>query len=123
MAGASKVENNTAEMSLQGNSTSSNITSLILSFLKKFATLGLVWGCGYMNWSIAWFIGPVILSVLRKEWKRESDQRRLTAQATVLAGEQQMILNKMYELPSWVYFPDFDRAEWLNKVKINNILY
>ncbi|XP_046754008.1 extended synaptotagmin-2 isoform X3 [Diprion similis] len=113
MAGASK-EVNPAEMNNIGGDN--NIVGLIFSFVKKFVTVGLVWGCGYMNWSIAWFIGPIILSVLRTEWRKESDQRRLTAQATVLAGEQQMIVNKMYELPSWVYFPDVDRAEWLNKI-------
>ncbi|XP_046414183.1 extended synaptotagmin-2 isoform X1 [Neodiprion fabricii] len=113
MAGASK-EVNPADMNDAGGGN--NIVGLIFSFVKKFVTVGLVWGCGYMNWSIAWFIGPIILSVLRTEWRRESDQRRLTAQATVLAGEQQMIVNKMYELPSWVYFPDVDRAEWLNKI-------
>ncbi|XP_012262341.2 extended synaptotagmin-3 isoform X2 [Athalia rosae] len=113
MAGASKEENTVAQMNSEG---SGNIVGLIISFVKKFATVGIVWGCGYMNWSIAWFIGPVVLAVLRKEWKKESDQRRLTAQAAVLAGEQHMIINRMSELPSWVYFPDYDRAEWLNKI-------
>lgn len=116
MAGASKEEDKSA-MIPQGGGDSS-VTGLIVSFLKKFATVGLVWGVGYMNWSVAWFIGPIILTVLRKEWKKDSEQRRMAAQACALAGEQKTIMGKMSELPSWVYFPDYDRAEWLNRVRI-----
>lgn len=92
------------------------ITSFSTSLLMKIAIVGSIWGWGYMRWSLAWLLPPVFLSV----WKYESSQRdqlkRLITQATVMAHEKDIITNRMNDLPSWVYFPDFDRAEWLNQV-------
>ncbi|XP_015602160.1 extended synaptotagmin-2 isoform X2 [Cephus cinctus] len=94
----------------------SGVLSLAKSFATKLATVGIIWGWGYMNWSIAWLIGPVILSVWKMEKKRDNELRRITAQAMAMSQEKQIIMNRLDELPSWVYFPDFDRAEWLNRI-------
>ena len=45
--------------------------SVFTSFAKKIATVGIVYMLGYFELSIAWLIGPVILSVIRDEWKKE----------------------------------------------------
>lgn len=98
------------------------ILSLSTSFIGKFAAVGVIWGLGYMNWSLAWLIAPVLLSVWRSETKKDNQLRLSAAQAISLMNEKQMIETRMNELPSWVYFPDFDRAEWLNKVPYEFIL-
>ncbi|XP_011689858.1 PREDICTED: extended synaptotagmin-2 isoform X3 [Wasmannia auropunctata] len=93
-----------------------NVNSLTISFLTKLAAVGIIWGWGYFNYSIAWLIAPIALSVWKAERKRDNELRTITAQASVLAKEKELIVSRMNELPSWVYFPDFDRAEWLNRI-------
>ncbi|XP_011304471.1 extended synaptotagmin-2 isoform X2 [Fopius arisanus] len=92
------------------------IGSFSTSALIRIAAVGVIWSFGYMHWSIAWLLPPVFLSVWKYESKKYDELKRLTAQATVMANEKDIITNRMNDLPSWVYFPDFDRAEWLNKV-------
>lgn len=92
------------------------IKSFSTSLILKVAAVGAIWGWGYMNWSIGWLLPPVILSVWKVENSRSSELKRLTAQAAVMAKEKDIITSRLDELPSWVYFPDFDRVEWLNKV-------
>lgn len=90
--------------------------SLIKSFFFKAATVGIIWGIGYMNWNFAWLIPPIAFVVMKGEKKKDGDLKRLTAQATALSKEKIIIENRIDELPTWVYFPDYDRAEWLNGV-------
>ncbi|CAK9807756.1 Extended synaptotagmin-2 [Anthophora plagiata] len=93
-----------------------NISSLTMSFLTKLATAGIIWGWGYLNFNIAWLIAPVALVAWKTERRKDNELRTITAQASVMAREKELIMSRIDELPSWVYFPDFDRAEWLNKV-------
>ncbi|XP_015113681.1 extended synaptotagmin-1 isoform X2 [Diachasma alloeum] len=116
-----KVENEVPKMDEeeQKSKTTSpymTIGSFSMSLLMKIAAVGVIWGFGYMRWSVAWLLPPVFLSVWKYETNKNDELKRLTAQATVLANEKDVITNRMNDLPSWVYFPDFDRAEWLNKV-------
>lgn len=99
-----------------------NVSSLTVSFLTKLVAAGIIWGWGYFNYSIAWLIAPIAFSVWKAERKKDNKLRTITAQASVLAKEKELIVSRMNELPSWVYFPDFDRAEWLNRVGITVFL-
>ncbi|XP_058803408.1 extended synaptotagmin-2 isoform X2 [Phymastichus coffea] len=90
--------------------------TLIKSLFTKAITVGIIWGVGYMNWNFAWLIPPIAFIVLRGERKKDAQMKRLTAQATALAKDKIIIENRIDELPVWVYFPDYDRAEWLNGV-------
>jgi hypothetical protein len=65
---------------------------------------------------VAWFICPVIVSAIRDQWKIESDIKRNIAKSSALHNEKDMILARIDELPAWVFFPDVERCEWLNKV-------
>jgi hypothetical protein len=60
----------------------------------------------------------VIVSAIRDQWKIESDIKRNVAKSSALHNEKDMILARIDELPAWVFFPDVERCEWLNKVKI-----
>lgn len=93
--------------------------TLIKSLLTKAISFGLIWGVGYMNWNFAWLIPPIAFVVLRGERKKDAQMKRLTAQATALSKDKIIIENRIDELPIWVYFPDYDRAEWLNGVRIS----
>lgn len=103
-----------------------NLGSLTVSFVTKLVTAGIIWGWGYLNLSIAWLIAPVALAAWKSERRKDNKLKAIIAQATVMAKEKELIMSRLDELPSWVYFPDFDRAEWLNKVwksSFKNILY
>lgn len=68
----------------------------------KLIKLGIVYLVGYMGWSVAWLIGPVILSVIRDQWRRQSDLRRNDAKTIAQADERRVILARLNDLPSWV---------------------
>ena len=93
-----------------------SISSLARSFLSKLATVGIIWGWGYLNLNIAWLIAPIVLVTWKAERRKDNELRVIMAQSTVMAKEKGLIMDRLDELPSWVYFPDFDRVEWLNKV-------
>ncbi|XP_014605339.1 PREDICTED: extended synaptotagmin-2 isoform X1 [Polistes canadensis] len=92
------------------------MSSLIKSFFINLTTTGIIWSWGYMNFSLAWLFAPIILLAWKSERQKDQQLRAITAQASVIANEKELIGNRMDELPSWVYFPDFDRAEWLNRI-------
>lgn len=93
-----------------------NVFSMIYRFFKKVSIVGVVYLVGYMQWSVAWLIGPIILSVLRDQWRKESEYRRNVAKAAALSSEKDVVLAKLDDLPAWVFFPDVERAEWLNRI-------
>lgn len=95
---------------------SATIFSMIYRFFKKVSIVGAVYLVGYMQWSVAWLIGPVILSVVRDQWRRESEYRRNLAKAAALSSEKDVVLARLDDLPAWVFFPDIERAEWLNRI-------
>ncbi|KAL0850086.1 hypothetical protein ABMA28_011976 [Loxostege sticticalis] len=92
------------------------VLSMIYKFFKKVSVVGAVYLVGYMQWSVAWLIGPIILSVLRDQWRKESEYRRNIAKAAALSSEKDVVLARLDDLPSWVFFPDVERAEWLNRI-------
>lgn len=165
----SKPENNNASNPIARRSTGPGVLSILYSVTKKVGTVAIVYLLGYYNISVAWLIGPVILSVVREEWKRSSDARRTLAKAAAMSNEKEVIMARIDELPAWVcgvclvlldtllgtksihfcctfslslshacslvlcsfsafvwgkilllklqvYFPDVERAEWLNRV-------
>lgn len=93
-----------------------SIFNVLYSVGKKVAIVGSIYLVGYMGWSVAWLIAPVILSVARDQMAKTSEKKRDVAKASALANEKDVILARIDELPAWVYFPDVERAEWLNKV-------
>ncbi|EEB18657.1 conserved hypothetical protein [Pediculus humanus corporis] len=86
------------------------------SFAKKVGTVAIVYLLGYFQFSVAWLIGPVIFSVIRDEWKKEKELKRTIAKAAAMCNEKEVILARVDDLPSWVFFPDVERAEWINKI-------
>eukprot|EP00092_Neocalanus_flemingeri_P000407 GFUD01000433.1.p1 GENE.GFUD01000433.1~~GFUD01000433.1.p1 ORF type:complete len:792 (+),score=178.56 GFUD01000433.1:116-2491(+) len=92
------------------------IGNLAIRFVKKAATWGIIYLWGYFSISPGWLLGPLVLNVLRYQWKKEKEFRILSAQAQAKASEKEVILARVQDLPAWVFFPDFERVEWLNRV-------
>ncbi|CAF4918301.1 unnamed protein product [Pieris macdunnoughi] len=55
--------------------------------------VGAVYLVGYMQWSVAWLIGPVVLSVLRDQWRRENEYRRNLAKVVAVSSEKDVDCN------------------------------
>ncbi|XP_021935100.1 extended synaptotagmin-2 isoform X3 [Zootermopsis nevadensis] len=113
MAGASKEK---TESIIRKRIGGTSILSVLYSFAKKIGTVAMVYLIGYFEWSAAWLIGPVILSVIRDEWKKDKELRRNIAKAAAMCNEKEVILARVDDLPSWVFFPDVERVEWLNRI-------
>lgn len=86
----------------------------------SLATTAVVYALGY--WRIAsvstWVLLPVMacLSIARDRWREAGRVKRRRAQLMATADEKALITANVAELPSWVFFPDIHRAEWLNQV-------
>ncbi|XP_043243201.1 extended synaptotagmin-2-like isoform X2 [Amphibalanus amphitrite] len=89
--------------------------SLGMLFLRRTAAILGIYAVGYLELSPAWLVGGIILSVMREKWSRQKKTKRELARAIALNSEQ-VTLAKLQDLPSWVHFPDVERAEWLNKM-------
>lgn len=75
-------------------------------------------------WRVAstsvWVLVPFIfcLSVVRNLLRDSGRTKRRRAQLAAAADEKDLITANVSELPSWVFFPDVHRAEWLNQVRL-----
>ncbi|XP_052848049.1 extended synaptotagmin-2-B isoform X2 [Drosophila gunungcola] len=125
VAPATPTGNGTPTQAANGNSTvvatkpagdDNSIFSVFYTLGKKVAIVGSIYLVGYMGWSVAWLIAPVILSVARDQLAKTSEKKRDIAKASAIASEKDVILARIDELPAWVYFPDVERCEWLNKI-------
>ncbi|XP_025204674.1 extended synaptotagmin-2 [Melanaphis sacchari] len=66
----------------------------------------------------AWVLVPFFfcLSVVRDLLRNSGQIKRRRAQLAAAANEKDLITANFTELPSWVFFPDIHRAEWLNQI-------
>ncbi|KAB0792691.1 hypothetical protein PPYR_14650 [Photinus pyralis] len=92
------------------------IKSVLYSVVKRVASVLFVYAVGYMQWSFGWFFGPIVLLVIRDQYRKSKDQKSKITKSIALAQEDDVILARIEDLPAWVYFPDVERAEWLNKI-------
>ena len=80
--------------------------------LARVALKSVVWiaiyTLGYFDFSVAWLAMPLLLSVMRSQWKRERDAKLSAARHAALTNEKVMIESRIRveDLPTWVFFPD-----------------
>jgi len=99
MTGASKEK---TESIVQKRIGGTSILSVLYGCAKKIGVVAIVYLIGYFELSVAWLIGPVILSVIREEWKKDKELRRNIAKAAAMCNEKEVILARVDDLPSWV---------------------
>ena len=95
-------------VTLQPRQASNPIVSMAKKLgLKTLAWIG-VYMLGYFDFSVAWMITPLLLSVMRDQWKKDKRNKLTAAREAALSNEQAMIEARMNvdDLPSWVFFPD-----------------
>lgn len=81
-----------------GKSTS----AFILTVVKKLSIVGFIYLTGYMNWSIAWIVTPILLNETRDFLSDTNNVRRKIAKESAKGNERGAILARIRDLPSWV---------------------
>lgn len=104
---APKDEPAPAVKSKQVTRSDDSIFTLLYSIAKKVTIVGAIYFVGYMNWSVAWLITPVILAVTREYWNKTNETRRAIAKAAATTNEKDVILARINDLPAWVIFACF----------------
>jgi len=63
--------------------------------------------------------------IFSMQWKQHHEAQRALAAASAKGDEREIVLSRLGDnLPSWVVFPDVERAEWLNRmIKYDRITY
>lgn len=77
-------------------------STFVYSLLKKFTVISAIYCAGYMNWSIAWLITPILLADTRTYLTDTNIVRRKIAKASANGKERDTILACIKDLPSWV---------------------
>ncbi|XP_067127091.1 extended synaptotagmin-2 [Centruroides vittatus] len=95
------------------------LRTTLIGFLNQFAygagVLGSAYLLGYIGWSPAWLVFGIAGWVARQNYLREKEIKVAINRASI-ADEKGVILARLEDLPSWVFFPDIERAEWVNKI-------
>ncbi|CAB3376533.1 Hypothetical predicted protein [Cloeon dipterum] len=71
---------------------------------------------GYFQLSAAWLICPIVVLIIREESKKETKAKQEIFKKIAMTDERDVVMARVKDLPSWVYFPDVERAEWINKI-------
>lgn len=74
----------------------------------------------YLDYSIVWIALFVVVLAARETKRVENAKKHVLKKAAAMIDEKDAIKYRIDDLPSWVLFPDVDRAEWLNKVGFFN---
>ncbi|XP_013391900.1 extended synaptotagmin-2-like isoform X2 [Lingula anatina] len=91
------------------------ILQLVVRYLKLVALLLLVWIMGYFDFSVSWILLGLFIFMWNETYQRRKKLQTEIAQFSA-KNEKDEILARVEDLPSWVFFPDVERAEWLNKM-------
>lgn len=93
------------------------ILNFVIKYLKLVGGALLIWFMGWFGLSYVWIICGFFVYVL---WRMNQDERKTRRQAfrEAVEKEQEVVEARIEDLPSWVFFPDVERAEWLNKMLV-----
>lgn len=87
--------------------------SLVYKFAKGMLIAGSLYIMGWLNLSPAWLLMGVASYVAQKNY---IEQKRIRTGITSTEHEKASVLATLEDLPAWVFFPDTERAEWVNKI-------
>lgn len=82
--------------------TGRSTSAFLLTVVKKLSFVGFIYWTGYMNWSIAWIVTPILLSETREYLTESNNVRRKIAKESAKGNERGAILARIRDLPSWV---------------------
>lgn len=115
MATTAKNKTTTTTPPPQDQTKSSTLENGILSFLftvfRQVSIFGSIYMIGYMGWSIAWVIAPVVFSVAREQHRKSCNAMRKIA----TDSDRDVLLTHCDELPTWV--------SWFARFKTNKEVF
>ncbi|CAF0788896.1 unnamed protein product [Rotaria sp. Silwood1] len=96
-------------------STEGDLIVMVKRYLEIVGLVFFVWLLGYFHFSISWILLAVFIYLFRKRQRTQSLLRHKMLNE-INKNEEQYIKARLDELPSWVFFPDIERAEWMNRI-------
>ncbi|EDO32931.1 predicted protein [Nematostella vectensis] len=90
------------------------IVTFVLKYLKFVGVALGIWFMGWMGLSYVWVLCGLLVFTMWKLNQEDKSKRRAKLQEVMKTDSE--IVAKMDDLPAWVFFPDVERAEWLNKM-------
>lgn len=87
---------------MPSSDTGKSTSAFILTVVKKLSVVGLIYWTGYMNWSIAWIVTPLLIGETREYLSESNNVRRKIAKESSKGNERDAILARVKDLPSWV---------------------
>ncbi|KAL3282639.1 hypothetical protein HHI36_005814 [Cryptolaemus montrouzieri] len=88
---------------------------LICGVLKKMCLIFLGFLIASLNGSSI-LLPITVISLIWYENKTKKSKNKIKAKAKACASTKEQLLEKLEELPSWVLFPDREKAEWINDI-------
>lgn len=82
--------------------TGKSTSAFLFTVVKKLSVVCFIYWTGYMNWSIAWIVTPILISETREYLSESNNVRRKIAKESSKGKERDAILARVKDLPSWV---------------------
>ncbi|CAF4212678.1 unnamed protein product [Rotaria sp. Silwood2] len=96
-------------------STEGDLIVMMKQYLEIVGLVFFVWLLGYFHFSVSWILLAVFIYLFRKRQRSQSKLRHKMLNQ-INNNEEKYIKASLDELPSWVFFPDVERAEWMNRI-------
>ncbi|CAF1046797.1 unnamed protein product [Adineta ricciae] len=96
-------------------STEADLVQMAKKYLEIVGLVLFVWIFGYFHFSVSWILLAVFIYLFRQRQRSQFKERHRMLNE-INKNEEQYIKARLDELPSWVFFPDVERAEWVNKI-------
>lgn len=84
-------------------------------FLQITTVTFLAYIFGSLGFSFLWIIIPMMGWIIRDRYLQHQNEL-YDIRSAIASDEKSVITSAIKELPSWVHFPDSERAEWINKI-------
>ncbi|XP_041372347.1 extended synaptotagmin-2-like [Gigantopelta aegis] len=91
------------------------LVKVVTEYFKLAGATLFVWFFGYFQFSPSWLLLGLVVYSWKAKHNKDKKWKIKIAQE-IARDEREAILARVEELPSWVYFPDVERAEWVNKI-------
>lgn len=91
------------------------LMKVVQKYFKLAGAVSVVWLVGYFKFSVSW-LWLLLVVYVWKDRNTKAKQHKTAISQEIARDEKSVILARVEDLPSWVNFPDVERAEWMNKI-------
>lgn len=92
-------------------------SSTSVAFLCQIVVISLAWLVGRTSFSLWWVLIAALMWWLAVRSKTKAEDMRRAYDA-LQNNDQKFVRDRVELLPSWVFFPDTERAEWFNRMLV-----